>query len=212
MTNNTEDIKRVFCIGRNFVDHIKELANEIPETPVLFMKPPTSIVGPGGKVHFPKHSNDMHYEVELIYKIGREGKATTEEEALSFISSISIGVDLTLRDLQSKLKKKGLSWEPAKAFDESALVGKFVPYDKSIDLKNITFGCSINGVEKQRGNTSHMIYTITNLIVELCKVWKLYPGVIVFAGTPAGVGPLKVGDTIEVYCDKIGTFAWNIID
>jgi 2-keto-4-pentenoate hydratase/2-oxohepta-3-ene-1,7-dioic acid hydratase in catechol pathway len=212
MSTRTDSITRLFCIGRNYVDHIKELSNAMPETPVIFMKPASSVAWPGEKIHFPKHSNDMHFEVEIIYKIGREGWVKTEAEALSFISELTVGVDLTLRDLQSKLKKQGLSWEPAKAFDQSALVGNFIPYDKSIDLTNITFGCKVNGVEKQNGNTSHMIYPVTNLLVELCKVWKLYPGDLVFTGTPAGVGPLKIGDTIEVYSDKIGTFAWSIVD
>jgi acylpyruvate hydrolase len=212
MARNNLGITRIFCVGMNYIEHIREMGNPIPETPVIFMKPATSAVGPGEQIHFPKHGKALHHEVEFIAKIGREGKAKNEEEALSFIESFTIGVDLTLRDLQAEIKKKGRPWEIAKAFDQSALLGNFVPYDRSVDLNNISFSCKVNGTQKQTGNTGGMVFNVTRLLVVLSTVWELYPGDILYTGTPSGVGPLNIGDTIEIYSDKIGTFSWKIIE
>lgn len=203
---------RVFCIGRNYVEHVRELSNILPTKPVVFIKPASCLVAPGEDIHFPKHGNELHHEVEIVVKIGRERKAQTEEEALSFISALTVGLDLTLRDVQGELKKKGLPWEIAKAFEQSAPVGDFIPYDRSLDLKKISFGCKVNGVERQRGNTGKMIFSIERLLVELSKIWVLHPGDLVYTGTPSGVGPLKIGDSIEVYSDPIGSFSWSLIE
>jgi len=212
MAINNLNITRVFCIGLNYTEHIRELSNEVPATPVIFMKPATCVIGSGEKIHFPTHGKDFHHEVELVVKVGEEGKPRTEEEALSFVDSFTVGLDLTLRDVQKNLRKNGMPWEISKAFDQSAPVGNFVPYTKALDLGNISFGCKVNGVERQKGNTDSMIHGIPALLMAVSKVWKLYPGDILFTGTPAGVGPLKIGDTIEVYGDNIGTFSWNIIE
>ena len=147
-----------------------------------------------------------------MVKVGREGRPTTEEEALSFISAITVGLDLTLRDLQEDLKKKGLPWEIAKAFEQSAPLGDFIPYDQSLDLKDISFGCKVNGRERQRGNTGDMIFSIGNLLVELSNIWVLRPGDLMYTGTPSGVGLLKIGDTIEVESDPTGSFSWSIVE
>ena len=136
----------------------------------------------------------------------------TEEEAGSFISSITVGLDLTLRDVQEDLKQKGLPWEIAKAFEQSAPIGDFIPYDQSLDLKDISFGCKVNGTQRQRGNTSDMIFNIGELLVELSKIWVLCPSDLIYTGTPSGVGPLKIGDWIEVESDPIGSFSWSIIE
>jgi acylpyruvate hydrolase len=212
MVKNDSSIPRVFCIGRNYVEHVHELSNIIPAKPVVFIKPASCLVGPGEKIHFPKHGNLLHHEVEIVVKIGREGKVGTEEEALSFISSITVGLDLTLRDIQEELKKKGLPWEIAKAFEQSAPIGDFITYDQSLDLSNISFGCKVNGVERQRGNTGDMIFSIGRLLVELSKIWVLRPGDLIYTGTPSGVGPLRIGDTIEVESDPIGSFSWSIVE
>ncbi|MGB2990203.1 MAG: fumarylacetoacetate hydrolase family protein, partial [Candidatus Zixiibacteriota bacterium] len=158
MSKNSMNVARVFCIGRNYVEHVHELSNVLPTKPVVFIKPASCLVGPGEEIHFPKHGNELHHEVEIVVKVGREGRAQTEEEALSFISALTVGLDLTLRDVQGELKKKGLPWEIAKAFEQSAPVGDFIPYDRSLDLKNISFGCKVNGKERQRGNTGKMIF------------------------------------------------------
>jgi len=203
---------RIFCIGRNYVEHVQELSNAIPEKPVIFIKPATCLVKPGDRIHFPKHGKELHHEVEIVVKIGSEGRVARDEEALSYVSGVTVGLDLTLRDVQADLKKKGLPWEIAKAFDQSAPIGDFVPYDKSVDLNNISFGCKVNGIERQRGNSRDMIFNIPRLLVELSKIWLLRPGDLIYTGTPSGVGPLKIGDFIEIESDLTGSFYWNIVD
>ena len=212
MVKINSNIARVFCIGRNYVEHVQELSNIIPAKPVVFIKPASCLVGPGEKIHFPKHGQELHHEVEIVVQVGREGKATTEEEALSYISAITVGLDLTLRDVQEDLKKKGLPWEIAKAFEQSAPLGDFIPYDGSLDLNHISFGCQVNGITRQRGNTVDMIFSIEKLLVELCKIWVLKPGDLIYTGTPSGVGPLKIGDLIEAESDPIGSFSWSIVE
>jgi len=212
MAKNTHSHTRVFCIGRNYVEHVRELSNIVPTKPVVFIKPASCLVEPGEKIHFPKHGSELHHEVEIVVRVGRQGRAKTEEEALSFIDSITVGLDLTLRDVQGELKQKGLPWEAAKAFDQSAPIGGFISYDGSLDLKDISFGCKVNGIERQRGNTGRMIFSIPKLLVELSKIWLLRPGDLIYTGTPSGVGPLKIGDRIEVESDPIGSFSWNIIE
>jgi 2-keto-4-pentenoate hydratase/2-oxohepta-3-ene-1,7-dioic acid hydratase in catechol pathway len=212
MAQSNLSIARVFCIGRNYVEHVRELSNIVPTKPVVFIKPASCLVRPGEEIHFPKHGSELHHEVEIVVRVGRQGRAKTEEEAISFIDAITIGLDLTLRDVQRELKQKGLPWEIAKAFEQSVPIGNFIPYDGSLDLKNISFGCKVNGVEKQRGNTRQMIFPIGRLLVELSKIWVLRPGDLIYTGTPSGVGPLNIGDTIEVESDPIGSFSWNIIE
>ena len=212
MSKNSMNAARVFCIGRNYVEHVRELSGAMPTKPVVFMKPASCLVGPGEEIHFPKHGNELHHEVEIVVKVGREGRAETEEETLSFISAVTVGLDLTLRDVQKDLKQKGLPWEIAKAFEQSAPIGDFIPLDRSLDLKDISFGCKVNGIERQRGNTGKMIFSIERLLVELSKIWVLRPGDLIYTGTPSGVGPLKIGDSIEVESDPIGAFSWSIVE
>jgi acylpyruvate hydrolase len=206
------EINRIFCFGLNYLDHIRELSNRLPEKPVIFMKPASCLVAPGEKIHFPKHGKELHHEVEIAVRIGRKGKAKNEKEALSFIDSISIGLDLTLRDVQNELKAAGHPWEIAKAFDQSAPIGNFIPYDNSIDLHNISFGCKVNGIQRQKRNTGNLVISISELLVQLSRIWTLYPGDLMYTGTPSGVGPLKIGDTIEVESDVIGSFSWTIVE
>jgi len=212
MVRNNLSIARVFCIGRNYVEHVRELSNIMPTKPVVFIKPASCLVGPGEKINFPKHGSELHHEVEIVVRVGREGRVRTEEEALSFISSLTVGLDLTLRDVQKDLKQKGLPWEVAKAFEQSAPIGNFIPYDGLLDLKDISFGCKVNEIERQRGNTGDMIFSIERLLVELSKIWLLRPGDLIYTGTPSGVGPLKIGDLIEVESDPIGSFSWSIVE
>ena len=212
MSKNSMNVARVFCIGRNYVEHVHELSNVLPEKPVVFIKPASCLVAPGEKIHFPKHGNELHHEVEIVIKVGREGRAQMEEESLSFISALTVGLDLTLQDVQGELKKKGLPWEIAKAFEQSAPVGDFIPYDESLDLKDVSFGCRVNGIERQRGNTGKMIFSIERLLVELSRIWLLRPGDLIYTGTPSGVGPLTIGDTIEIYSDPTGSFSWSIVE
>jgi len=212
MVSGTSGVACVFCIGRNYVEHARELANAVPEKPVVFIKPASCLVRPGKGIHFPKHGRELQHEVEIVVRVGREGRARTEEEALLFVSDLTVGLDLTLRDIQKELKQKGLPWEIAKAFEQSAPIGDFKPYDGSLDLKNIRFGCRVNGIERQRGNTGEMIFSIGELLVHLSTIWMLRPGDLVYTGTPSGVGSLKIGDTIEVESDPIGLFSWSIVE
>ncbi len=212
MATSKSAVMRVFCIGRNYVEHVRELSSAMPAKPVVFIKPASCLVGPGEDIHFPKHGSELHHEVEIVVKVGRQGRAGTEEEALSFIDAVTVGLDLTLRDVQGELKQKGLPWEAAKAFEQSAPIGDFIPYDGSLELNNIPFGCKVNGIERQRGNTGDMIFPVGKLLVELSKIWVLRPGDLVYTGTPLGVGPLKIGDRIEAGSDLIGSFSWRIVE
>lgn len=210
VNNHSYQPQRIFCIGRNYVAHIEELNNELLSEPLIFMKPVSSLVSAGEGVPYPAHGRDLHQEAELVLLIGRAGKDIAVEEAASYIAGLSLGIDLTLRDVQSAMKAKGMPWELAKAFDASAPLGEFVPYQESIDLTDIHYTCRINGELKQEGHTAKMIFSLRTLIAAVSAVWQLRPGDLIFSGTPAGVGPVHVGDTIEVASELIGTFTWTI--
>ncbi len=201
---------RVFCVGRNYVEHAKELNNAVPERPFIFQKPATALVADGGQVHFPEHGKELHQEVEVVVLIGHQGRARTAGEARSFIAGLSLGIDLTLRDVQEYLKKKSWPWEMAKAFDDSAPIGRFVPLG-NIDPDNISFSCDVNGKRRQQGNTQAMIFKIDALIVALSEIWTLLPGDLIYTGTPAGVGPVAAGDVIRAESAPIGAFSWRIV-
>ena len=207
-----EDVKRIFCIGMNYVAHIRELGNEIPDTPAVFMKSPLSLVRPGEPIHVPAHGSGFQHEVEVVVKIGKEGRAAAAAEALSFVSGVTLGLDLTLRTTQAELKKKGLPWEKCKAFEQSAPLGDFIVYPGSIKLDDISFGCRVNGEVRQQGTTRDMLFSIPVLIVEISRIWLLRPGDIIYTGTPPGIGPLNAGDTIEAFGERIGSFSWKIVD
>lgn len=208
--NRSYITQRVFCIGRNYVAHAEELKNEVPDKPVLFMKPATSLVPPSKPVSFPKHGRNLHFETELVVLIGKEGRPVSEDDARSYVAGLSVGFDLTLRDVQDELKKKGLPWETAKAFDQSALVGDFVPYSQQMDLKNIEFTGSVNGAVRQNGHTGKMIFPIARLLMEIGKIWKLLPGDLIYTGTPEGVGPLTSGDSLSASAPWLGSFSWKV--
>jgi len=201
---------RIFCIGKNYDEHIKELGGkQPPKEPVVFMKPVCNIVAPGEILNYPPYGNELHHEVEVVLLIGKEGKNIPESHAISYISDITLGLDLTLRDVQKKLKSAGLPWERSKSFEQSAPMGIFKK-SKNIDLTNLPFSCSVNGNLRQKGNTAEMIFPISNLIQILSSWWTLKPGDIIFTGTPAGVGPLQRGDRVEVESPFIGSFLWNL--
>lgn len=203
---------RIFCIGQNYVAHIRELSNPMPQKPVIFMRPLSCLVAPGEEVHFPTHGKQLHYEVEVVVRIGKQGRDIDERDALSHIDALTLGADLTLRDLQIEAKQNGLPWDQAKAFEQSAPLGEFLTYDPaSIDLNDLNFRCRINGELRQDGNTNDMLFGFERLIAELSSIWLLHPGDMIYTGTPSGVGPLQIGDVIEVENDQIGTFSWTII-
>lgn len=212
---------RIFCIGRNYQEHIKELATVLPSSksdapprePAIFMKPVPCLVTSGQDLHRPPYGKNLHHEVEIVVLVGREGKNLSEDQAGSYIAGITLGLDLTLRDVQNDLKKQGLPWELSKAFDGSAPIGEFVAYDeKTVNLENIAFKCSVNGVLRQQGNSGEMIFPIRTIISFLSHRWTLKPGDIIYTGTPSGVGPLASGDTITIENDWIGKFSWKVVE
>ena len=210
---NSNNLARVFCIGQNYIAHIRELSNPMPEKPVVFMRPLSCLVAPGEKIHFPQHGSLLHYEVEVVVRVGKQGQNIKQQEALSYIDAVTLGVDLTLRDLQKVAKQEGLPWEQAKSFEQSAPLGEFLAYDPaSINLKDMNFICKINGEVRQDGNTNDMLFSFERLIADLSNIWVLRPGDMIYTGTPSGVGPLQIGDVIEVERDQIGSFSWRLTD
>jgi len=189
---------RIFAIGRNYAEHIKELSNERPDEPVIFTKPDTAILRNNSPFFYPEFSKDVHYEVELVLRISKEGKMIGEKFAGKYFDAIGIGVDFTARDLQQKAKEKGLPWDIAKGFNGSAPVSdKFIPVKDFKDLSSINFSLSLNEEIKQQGNTSLMLFSFDYIISYLSKFFTLRTGDLIFTGTPKGVGPVKVGDVLS---------------
>ena len=201
---------RIFCIGRNYTEHAQELGSEIPKSPVVFIKPISCLVEDGENIKYPTHGSNLHHEIELVIRIGKTGKPQNTEDAGSYIDAFTIGLDLTLRDVQNKLKDKGLPWEMSKAFEQSAPIGTFIKYSSTDQLKDFSFKCFVNNILKQEGNSNDMIFSIERLIFELGKIWILQPGDLIFTGTPSGVGPLQIGDSIRIENKSTGAFTWKI--
>ncbi|MDO8954891.1 MAG: fumarylacetoacetate hydrolase family protein [Gammaproteobacteria bacterium] len=201
---------RIFCIGRNYVEHAKELGNAVPIEPVVFMKPYESLVPKGEDIQFPRHGQQLQHELEVVVQIKAAGKPTTESEARAMIAGLALGLDLTLRDLQNALKAQGLPWEKAKSFEHSATLSEFLPYHSAIDLAAIEFSCTVNDSLRQHGNTGQMLFSIEQLIVTLSSIWSLQKGDLIYTGTPAGVGDLKPGDKVTVLSPQLGQASWNI--
>lgn len=188
---------KIICIGRNYAKHIAELQNEKPEEPVIFMKPDTAVVQKQFPFVLPEFSNDVHHEVEILVKINKVGKYIDAKFAHKYYDEIGLGIDFTARDLQAKLKEKGLPWEKAKAFDGSAVVGDFIPKSEFSDLNNIGFELTNNGQIVQQGNTSNMMWKIDELVAYVSQYFTLRTGDIIFTGTPEGVAKVNSGDVLE---------------
>jgi acylpyruvate hydrolase len=192
---------KILAIGRNYAEHIKELNNERPSEPVIFMKPDTAILKNNSPFYYPDYSNDIHHEIELVLKISREGKNIEEKFAHKYFEEIGLGIDFTARDLQSKAKEKGLPWTIAKGFNGSAPVSEFVPVADFTDLNNLNFSLNVNGETKQQGNTNMMLFSFNLMISYLSRFFTLKKGDLIFTGTPAGVGPVKIGDRLEGFIE-----------
>lgn len=191
---------KIICVGRNYAAHAKELGNETPKDPVLFLKPDTAILK-GNDFYIPEFSSEIHYEVEIVVKISKGGKYILEENAPKHYNEIALGIDFTARDLQSQLKEKGLPWEKAKAFDGSAVVSNFYPKE-NFDLENSSFFLDQNGERKQSGNSSSMLYSINPLIAYASQFFTLRVGDLLFTGTPEGVGKVMENDRIQCYLEE----------
>jgi len=201
---------KIICVGRNYTDHIKELANEKPDDPVLFLKPDTSVLHNDQDFYIPDFSSEVHYEVEVLVKITRPGKHIETKFAGTYYNEIGLGIDFTARDLQSTLKEKGLPWEKSKAFDGSAVIGQWLPKQKFTDLNNINFSLQKNGQSVQSGNTKLMLWKIDELISYISGYFTLKTGDVIFTGTPAGVGKVVVNDYLEGFLEDHKLFALYI--
>lgn len=192
---------KIFCIGRNYTEHAKELNNPLPSEPLVFMKPPTALVVNNKPFFYPDFSSDLHYEGEIVLRICKNGRSVQPEFASRYYDAVAFGIDFTARDVQDKLKQKGHPWEIAKAFDRSAPISPFVPLDQLENPGAIRFQMKKNGQVVQDGNTKDLIFTFDTLIVHLSKYFTLQKGDYVFTGTPAGVGPVQVGDVLEGFIE-----------
>jgi len=209
--DNEYIVGKILCIGRNYVDHIKELGNEAPTAPVVFMKPATAIIGDGEIVKIPAYSSDCHYEAELAVLIGAEGKDIAEADALAHVAGYGVAIDMTLRDVQDNLKKKGLPWEIAKGFDTSCPLSDFVPADKVTDPQNLTICLALNGEQRQNGSTGLMINSVARIISYLSGIFTLEEGDVILTGTPAGVGRVQAGDRMEASIAGVGSVCVTVV-
>ena len=202
---------KIICIGRNYTDHIAELHNEKPKDPVLFLKPDTALLLKKQPFFIPDFSEDVHYEVELLVRINKVGKHIQQKFAHKYYEEIGLGIDFTARDLQNKLKEKGLPWEKAKAFDGAAVVGeKWLKKKELGDLEDLNFRLEKNGEVVQQGNSSHMLWKIDELIEYVSKYFTLKIGDIIFTGTPAGVGPVAINDSLSGFIEDERIFSIQV--
>ncbi|HWZ36070.1 MAG TPA: fumarylacetoacetate hydrolase family protein [Mucilaginibacter sp.] len=192
---------KIIAIGRNYAEHAHELNNPVPTAPVIFLKPDTALLKDNKPFYHPDFSEDVHHELEIVLKISKEGKHISEKFAANYYDEISLGVDFTARDIQSRHKEKGLPWELAKAFDNSAPVSNFVPKTKFANLYDLNFHLDVNGQRKQTGNTSHLLFSFEYIIAFVSRYITLKKGDLIFTGTPAGVGKINVGDHLEGYLE-----------
>lgn len=200
---------KIICIGRNYVDHAKEMNSDVPSEPMFFMKPDTALLKEGD-FYYPDFSNNIHHEIELVVKIKKAGKHIAPEFAAGYYDEIGLGIDFTARDIQSSCKEKGHPWEKAKAFDSSAVLSnRFIHKDK-IDLSKLNFSLEINGTTIQSGNSKDMIFSIDQLICYVSQFITLKTGDLIYTGTPAGVGPVKIGDQLNGKIEGEEFFSLNI--
>ena len=188
---------KIFCVGRNYADHAKELGNAIPDEPVIFMKPKSALLQAHTPFYYPEFTNELHYECELVLRISKNGKYIQDKFANKYYDAVSVGIDFTARDIQNELKEKGLPWEKAKSWDNSAAVGKWVPLADIKNRRDINFNLKKNGELVQQGNSGQMIYDFDYLVSYISNYFSVNIGDLIFTGTPAGVGELVVGDEIE---------------
>lgn len=196
---------KIICIGRNYAEHAKELGNEVPESPVIFIKPDTAVLKKGTDFYIPEFSQDVHYEAEVVLKISKGGKYIQEENAGKYYDEIGLGIDFTARDLQSKMKEKGLPWELAKGFDGSAVLSEFYKKE-NFDMKNLNFSLLKNKEKVQDGNTNLMIFSPEKIIAFVSQYFTLRVGDLIFTGTPKGVGKVSENDILEGYLEDQKVF------
>jgi 2-keto-4-pentenoate hydratase/2-oxohepta-3-ene-1,7-dioic acid hydratase in catechol pathway len=192
---------KIFCVGRNYAAHAKELGNAIPDEPVIFMKPKSALLQAHTPFYYPEFTNELHYECELVLRISKNGKYIQDKFASKYYDAVTVGIDFTARDIQNELKEKGLPWEKAKAWDNSAAVGKWVPVANLKNKKDIQFGLKKNGEEVQKGSSTQMIHDFDYIVSYISNYFSVNIGDLIFTGTPAGVGELVVGDELDAYME-----------
>ncbi|HRW63748.1 MAG TPA: fumarylacetoacetate hydrolase family protein [Bacteroidales bacterium] len=192
---------KIIAIGRNYIDHAKELNNPVPKEPIFFLMPETALLRNNQPFFYPDFSSDIHYELEIVIKLNRLGKTISKKYAPRYYSEIALGIDFTARDLQQKCKEKGLPWEISKSFDGAAPISQFVSLDKFESINNINFRLELNGKIVQQANTSEMIFPVDELISYVSQFMTIKIGDLLFTGTPAGVGPVKIGDRLTAYLE-----------
>jgi 2-keto-4-pentenoate hydratase/2-oxohepta-3-ene-1,7-dioic acid hydratase in catechol pathway len=201
---------KIFCVGRNYVDHAKELGNDVPEEPVIFMKPKNALLQSNTPFYYPEFSNELHYEVELVLRISKNGRYIPEKQANKYYNAITVGIDFTARDIQGELKKKGLPWEKAKAWDNSAVVGKWIDITPGLLKAPVNFSLQNNKETVQQGITTDMLFSFDEIVAHISNYFSLNIGDMVFTGTPAGVGECVVGDVLEGFFEKEKMFELEI--
>jgi 2-keto-4-pentenoate hydratase/2-oxohepta-3-ene-1,7-dioic acid hydratase in catechol pathway len=203
-------VGKIVCVGRNYAAHAKEMHAETPKTPVLFLKPSTAIIHDGEKIVKPRLANELHYEVEMVVAIGREGKDIAREDAPEHVGGFGVGLDMTLRDIQSDAKKNGLPWSIAKGFDTSAPVSLFVEKANVASPHALALRLRVNGVERQHSNTRNMMFSIEDLIVYASSIFTLEAGDLIFTGTPEGVGAVQSGDQLEAELESVAKLSVSV--
>ncbi len=202
LPNDTEPIIRsvqtIYCVGQNYLKHIQELHGKIPDAPVIFSKPVSAIVSPDTPLEFPIEKGSVHYEVELVLLLGKSGKRIDKRDAWDYVDAYTVGIDFTLRDLQSDLREKGLPWLLSKGFDHSAALAAFLPLDDYRDLEHAEFWLDRNGTRRQTGTPEDMIFNIPTILTFLSRTITLTPGDLIYTGTPAGVGEVRSGDLLTI--------------
>lgn len=201
---------KIFCVGRNYAAHAKELGNEVPEDPVIFMKPKSALLQPHTPFYYPEFTNELHYECELVIRISKNGKYILEKFASKYYDAVTAGIDFTARDIQNELKAKGLPWEKAKAWDNSAVIGKWVPFADIKDRKGINFGLYKNKELVQQGNSADMVHNFDIIVSYISNYFSVNIGDVIFTGTPAGVGEVVVGDELEGILEEKSMFKLEV--
>ncbi len=201
---------KIFCVGRNYTEHARELNNEVPLDPVIFLKPKSALLLAGSYFYYPQFTNELHYEAELVLHVSKNGKYITEHHASKYYDQVSVGIDFTARDLQAELKRKGLPWEKAKAWDNSAVLGKFIPLTPDMLTNSINFSLQLNDRIVQQGNSSQMIFSFNRIVADISQYFALNIGDLIYTGTPSGVGECVVGDVLAGYLEDAKVFEIDI--
>jgi 2-keto-4-pentenoate hydratase/2-oxohepta-3-ene-1,7-dioic acid hydratase in catechol pathway len=199
---------KIFCVGRNYIDHAKELGNDIPDEPVIFMKPKNALLQGKTPFYYPQFSNELHYETELVLHVCKNGRYISQRNANKYYDKISLGLDFTARDIQNQLKAKGLPWEKAKAWDNSAVIGTML--DANIAKQPINFSMQLNGLTVQEANSTQMIFNFDKIISHISEYFSINIGDLIYTGTPAGVGECVVGDKLDGFIEKEKIFSLEI--